>query len=543
VRAAPAVSGRPLRVVLFGMPDAGKSSLLGALAQAAQTQEHVLNGRLTDRSQRLLELQRRLYEDRPRETLEEVAPYEVSLQPFAPKGATAEPVSAVLVDCDGRVANELLAQKELTGNGKDRTLTRAVLNADTLVLVVDAATDVAALKRDFGQFARFLRALERCRGERTEVGGLPVYLVLTKCDLLARKDDNSLHWMERIEERKRVVGHRFQEFMAQQERGAQVPFGKVELHLWATAVKRPALADTPAKPREPYGVAELFRQCLRSAAVFRERRESAARWLTAAVLGIVFVVVALGLLMAVLLLSQPTQEAVALNDEVRRYLSANDRPAERFRGVEDRLKQLQTFKDHPDFARLPEGQRDRVNAELKELTAYKQFQDRVQEIGATFSNDLNRIEGDPEIQLADIREKLQVLAVPAEYAAAWNRTPAVQKQRTWLKEVDTLNDEKRKVVGEYERLFKESKTALAEARKLFKADQGLQKVLKRIQLLKDDSDRLNKRRTEDAEKYLPNADEVKNALLFRLPSVRGIQRLWDASEEKRSVEYPLEFLK
>ena len=34
----------------------------------------------------------------------------------------------------------------------------------------------------------------------------------------------------------------------------------VHVHLWATAVKRPALAESPAKPREPYGVAELFRQ-------------------------------------------------------------------------------------------------------------------------------------------------------------------------------------------------------------------------------------------------------------------------------------------
>ena len=29
------------------------------------------------------------------------------------------------------------------------------------------------------------------------------------------------------------------------------------MHLWATAVKRPALVGVPAKPAEPYGVAEL----------------------------------------------------------------------------------------------------------------------------------------------------------------------------------------------------------------------------------------------------------------------------------------------
>src|SRR6516225_2074507 len=86
------------RLVLFGMPAAGKSSLLGALAQAAQTQEHLLNGHLTDLSQGLTELQRRLYENQPRETLEEIAPFPVTFEPFVPQGqTTAERVEAVLV--------------------------------------------------------------------------------------------------------------------------------------------------------------------------------------------------------------------------------------------------------------------------------------------------------------------------------------------------------------------------------------------------------------------------------------------------------------
>ncbi len=54
-----AVRPDDLSIVLFGMPAAGKSSLLGALAQAAQAQEHLLNGRLTDVSHGLDELRRR----------------------------------------------------------------------------------------------------------------------------------------------------------------------------------------------------------------------------------------------------------------------------------------------------------------------------------------------------------------------------------------------------------------------------------------------------------------------------------------------------
>src|SRR5205085_177100 len=245
---------------------------------AAQTQEHVLNGRLLDQGHGLVELQRRLYEERPRQTLEEVAPFPVRLEPFPQRGddAAPPPLDAVLFDCDGRVANELLTDKGALQGGRPRgELARAVLRADTLVLAVDAAADPATLQRDFGQFALFLRLLEQGRGQRTEVGGLPVYLILTKCDLLAHPADTAAGWMDRIEERKRQVDRSFQEFLARQAEREHMPFGKIELHLWATAVKRPALADAPAKPREPYGVAELFRQCLASGVAYREHRQRA----------------------------------------------------------------------------------------------------------------------------------------------------------------------------------------------------------------------------------------------------------------------------
>ena len=68
----PAPGDDALRIVLFGMPDAGKTSLLGGLAQAAQTQEHLLNGHLADPTHGLAELQHRVYDEGPRETLEEV---------------------------------------------------------------------------------------------------------------------------------------------------------------------------------------------------------------------------------------------------------------------------------------------------------------------------------------------------------------------------------------------------------------------------------------------------------------------------------------
>src|SRR6516165_4276182 len=94
------------------MPAAGKSSLLGALAQASQTQEHLLHGRLADPSHGLSELQHRLYDEEPRRTADEVVPYSIDFEPFAENGPVAhEHRTAVLIDCDGRVANDLLMRR------------------------------------------------------------------------------------------------------------------------------------------------------------------------------------------------------------------------------------------------------------------------------------------------------------------------------------------------------------------------------------------------------------------------------------------------
>ncbi len=159
-----------LSIVLFGMPAAGKSSLLGALAQAAQAQEHLLNGRLTDVSHGLDELRRRVYEESARRTAEEVVPYPIDFEPFNDDGRKAEAarhVGAVVIDCDGRVANDLLVRRQaLPEDSPEGTLAHEVVQADTLVLVVDASAPPAQVEADFVEFDRFLRQLETSRGSR-----------------------------------------------------------------------------------------------------------------------------------------------------------------------------------------------------------------------------------------------------------------------------------------------------------------------------------------------------------------------------------------
>src|SRR5262245_13731666 len=103
--ARPTGTHGPLRVVLFGLPRAGKSALLAALAQVQQEHAAQLNGELTDATGGLAEQRRLHYDEIPRPTDEEVLPYPVR---FRPPGARRATVEAWLIESCGCVAVLLL---------------------------------------------------------------------------------------------------------------------------------------------------------------------------------------------------------------------------------------------------------------------------------------------------------------------------------------------------------------------------------------------------------------------------------------------------
>src|SRR5262245_61193356 len=161
---------RGLCAVLFGMPAAGKSSLLGALAQAAQAQPGLLGGQLDDLSSGLDLLRQRVYEGQTQETLDEIVPFPVTFQPEGRRSG----FPATLVDCDGRIAYRFLSGERPLGAKHGHTdLAYSLQKADAILLVVDVAAGSDQLKRDFTQFAQFLRWLEDHRSKGAEVAGLP----------------------------------------------------------------------------------------------------------------------------------------------------------------------------------------------------------------------------------------------------------------------------------------------------------------------------------------------------------------------------------
>jgi GTPase SAR1 family protein len=432
----PPIEPNALRIVLFGMPDAGKSSLLGALGQAAQTQERQLQGRLSDPWHGLGELQRRLYDEKSRETLEEIVPYPVTFEPLhGGKPDPEERLDAVLFDCDGRAANEILTHRGSLDDAKAEKLSQAIRDADALVLVVDASATHEQMEADFGEFVRFLRLLEQNRSDRSEIGDFPVFLVLSKCDLLAKPTDLPSNWSESIEERRKQVETRFKDFLEGDD-DAPTGFGSIDLSVLATAVRRPALHGEPAAPREPFGVADLFRQAFRSAADFRERHRRAHKRLLVTVAAAVAFVALMIAGAVTLVLTRDSFQSVPLAGIVENYRSReNPNPSARLtEPLQRKIGELSDMRRNEEFERLPAELKDYVSNRLKELTTYQEYKSRLER-----ERPPSQMRG-PE-DLSQLETRLQdSLGPPSEYQNDWQKTDAALLRQKWLNDCKAIRN-------------------------------------------------------------------------------------------------------
>jgi hypothetical protein len=430
-RPAP-VDPAALRLVLFGMPDAGKSSLLGALSQAAQTQERVLHGQLSDPTQGLSELRERVYESRQRETLDEIVPYPVR---FSPYGQPSVP--AILYDCDGRTANALLTQKRsIEKENRTGTLAGAVLSADALFLTVDASAPHSQIEDDFREFLRFLRFLEKFRSREQAVGGMPVYLVLTKCDLLVRDASVERHkWEEQIANRKSEVIDRFRQFLAGHGvKHGEFSFGTIDLEVRATAVRQPALADDNAKDREPFGVAELFNTAFTEAMAYRDRQIRSRKrvfWTVAGAGSFLATLIVAGILLFVNP-REPSQFTLADRVESLRATEGPTAVTRLGTSLDRRMKDWIEVQSDPGFPALPDHLQNFVRMRLEEGSAYIRFRDELAEIPPP-----GRARSLAELQ--KIEERLTKLMPPAPYQGEWAVTEAMrQRERLLTEEIPRL---------------------------------------------------------------------------------------------------------
>lgn len=434
--AAPAETGAasalPLRVVVLGMPGAGKSSLIGALSQVAATQEDRRHGHPTNDGHAVAELRCRSCPDSPPESLDEIVPCDSKLEACSKLGVSR--LQAVFVDCDGRAANAVLSRaNSISVSENESRLAKTIVEAETLILVMDASEQ--NLDSTASEFARFLRLLQQGRGERSEVGGLPVFLVLSKCDLLAHHADNSQRWHDRIDASKQHLARCFAECLAHQP-GQKWQFGGLDLHICATAVKRPRLVDIEKEPQELFGVNELLRLNLALSRSYHRRvrrSEVLLRWVAGATVTWVAVMSCLAI---ALVFTRPVGRPSGLADRVERLRMREEHksPAERLREpLKSKANQLEQIRGHLDFRRLSTDDQRFIDRRLEELEAYMDYK------AALESAALLPITS--EIELQDAERRLQSeLAPPPDYALEWNDTDAAKLRATLTDQLNDLQD-------------------------------------------------------------------------------------------------------
>ncbi len=377
-----------VRVVVFGLPDSGKSSLLGAFLQAGKVQPADLKGQIVDQTGRLAELQTKTYEDpsapRAKKALfgaaKKASAQDVLELPFRFEDAEDKSVTpGVLIDTAGDSTLEILDAD--VGFQPTGPLAQAIFQADCVVLVIDVGVTGPKLEEAFQKFAAFLKEFQKQRGARTDISGLPVYLVLNKCDLLARKTDTFSNWLQRIEEGKRKIDQRFHQALAQHAEPDQ-PFGNINLELWATATHRPTLADRPGRPTEPFGVAELFRQIIDSADDFSTQRESAQFILSNTILGLVFFVLLMLGFAGIVYLNRPTAQMTKYQNEITMLLPAPKAPrSDLYREpVDVRLAKLKETRDSELFNQLVPKERGAIDSAIASLEDYLTFTQKLKQL-------------------------------------------------------------------------------------------------------------------------------------------------------------------
>jgi hypothetical protein len=476
-------------------------------------------------------LQHQVYEGKPRETLDEIVPHVVTYDPLTGGIANVEErLQAVIYDCDGRVANEILTNPQAFTNSKLNKLGKAILDADGLVLVIDASSTQEQIDADFHEFVQFLRHFVQHRGKQASVGDLPVFLVLSKCDLLLQAGETAAQWTERIHNRKDQVLNRFVEFLQQEGGGG---FGSIAMNVIATAVKRPAVGNLQAQSHEPYGVSELFRSCFRAAKDFRGRSERSHARVLMAVLGGVAAILILAATAVMLYLSRESIQPLPLASSVESYRSSEGQtPSARLtEPLQRKIGVLSDIRNNPDYSRLPPELQDYVQGRLNELFAYRDFRDQLALVRPP--TDLRTHE-----ELNQFERNLSIdLSLPAEYRTEWSQTDAAILREKWLDDAKAIRDAVRRLERWQQDLAAEAQSLL-----LFEDKQGRKVTIpwpiwhERCRKLLTDADtppfRPNDKLRDSRALPSQRAPSLTNVPAFAFRSVDDGRRTWERSRQR-----------
>ena len=542
------------RLLLFGSPGAGKSSLLGALAQASEKGTPALKGQLVEKSTALAQVQKSTYDGKPAPT-QAMEEYNIRLAPVDGEANGMTGVAeATLLDCSGQEALELLTAQEDLPSG--HPLREPILGADAIVLLVDVSLPGKQLLEQLQQLGQMLTRVHEVRGRRADVGDLPVYLVLSKCDTLAKKEENFGKWMQRIEDAKHKINEKFRESLKDEGFG----FGSLDLKLTATAIKRPLLADRPAKAQEPFGVAELFQESLEAAADFFERRRVSQIRLTNVLAGLFGLIAILGLGLALLAQFEPDTRSASLEEKIHSVMPKKDTPPPaRVYGTLEKLKEkretLADIQQDPSFGRLPDSVQAAVVEYRGEIDEYLKLSDAMKtnvKFPFMAESEEDFLAQEKRLQAFTVKPDWKTTAIGARVEKVKREFERVheelKKEKEWLDARITAAD---KLIDEGTELLPKLRKALADERKL------QPKIKKKLELTPQEEEKLKEaeRLKKEAEawqgnyrvqmkteprveraKGIPGVTAVAYGYLDRFESIKQANERWKALKARLTRE-------
>lgn len=472
----------PLRVVFFGPPQSGKSNLFdsfGRIAVAAGAEEQpvqlAIGPQPTDTAGRRM-IERITSVDLPDDDL--------------------RASSITLIDCNSEAVGQLLGDATALTRPRVRDeLLDAIRSAEALVVTVDVTDTPSQIDELSADLGLFLQALREGRAFIREVGGLPVFLAVTKCDTLYEAGFTPRDWAQAVEQERKDIRARFDD-IAKHEPDAL--FGAFELHSEGVADRVPPQPgfDTLADDLGMLHGQDLFNAVLDAASEYRDRRRQSKRrlnWTITVALGV------LALLLGGFALLATTGEpgpVEALAMRVRQAREQEGPPEVRLadRGFARNRDRLAEFRAAPYFAALPADLRQWVDSREKEFAAYAEYRNRfhpprLSPAEARTASALDEVTGD----LTD------ELTPPEEYAKEWAKTEAVQLRDKWAKDRDLLVKTEDEIHGWYRGLISRSTNLMT----VEVPDAGWRE---KVAALLADADRPPARPTDP----IPGSPEVKN---------------------------------
>jgi len=448
------------QVLLFGHVGAGKSSLLAALMRAGEAQGETLHGEVQEASGRLAAVRDAVYRGTSlAQSDTELTSYTIRLRPWRDGSSPAEPQTVILHDCSGRAAESLIRHPSSLRDPDTRApIARAVIEADAILLLVDATSDDDQLQDAFEEFDTFLTVVAQGKANAREVGGFPILLVMTKCDELARPGDTRTAWEDRVHRRAERAWKQFDAFLKDADPHDGIPspflpFGSIDLSVHAVAIREPQLNSASAEPQTPYHVAELFRDCFAEARTHRDRvgeSNQRLKWIVraaATLVGAMF----LGALGVVLF--PPERGDPGLAERIRGYSSHEPPPAERLAdaNILKNKRMLAAYRDDPAFVALPEELRDFVIDRIQEIDRYQAYRGKL--LAALAPADTRTLD---DLQRVEQALEAGELTLPSR---AWDGTPAGQLRDKWLADARAIRTAEGKFLEHYQDLVRRA-TAL-----------------------------------------------------------------------------------